>query len=596
MPYPAGSMSLSNQSFPLPRRQRSQRSVGSGPRKFVFGGFISLLLFGAIVPRLSFLQITEGSLNLQRAEENRVRLIPKRPERGKILDRKGRILANSTYTYSVFVWPIAQKDEKWSQTVDVLSSILKIPETEIQERVEVEGHNSTSLVRVAQGLSFPQVVALSERMSDIVGVEIDKEAIRYYPHGELASQVIGYIGEINEEELARKQDQPYRLGDVVGQLGIESSYEQKLRGTWGGNQIEVDGAGRIVQILGQKLPIAGEDVKLTLDLDVQKAAEKALGKRQGAVVAINPKNGSIIAMVSYPGFNPNWFAKRVTEKQWQELQNRKFPFVNRAMQAFPPASTFKIATAIAGIESGKYSPNALVATSASVHGVGDWNGAGFGVIGFQTALQWSSNTFFGRVGVGTSPKILIEWAKRLGVGKKTGIDIPGESSGFIPDPAWKKEVFKDAWYPADTVMVSIGQGAVQLSPLQVSLIFAAIANGGYKVKPHLFQSDQPDDKWQTSLNLQPKTLNIIRSGLRAVVTSGTGQALNVPSIPPAAGKSGTAEDPPRSSHTWFGAYAPFNNPEIVVVAFGENTGGGGGSTAGPIALKVLEAYFKSQKK
>lgn len=149
-------MSLSNQSFSLPRRQRSQRSVGSGPRKFVFGGFISLLLFGAIVPRLSFLQITEGALNLQRAEENRVRLIPKRPERGKILDRKGRILANSTYTYSVFVWPIAQKDEKWSQTVDVLSSILKIPEAEIQERVEVEGHNSTSLVRVAQGLTFPK--------------------------------------------------------------------------------------------------------------------------------------------------------------------------------------------------------------------------------------------------------------------------------------------------------------------------------------------------------------------------------------------------------------------------------------------------------
>ena len=589
-------MALSNNSWSKQRRQRSQRSVGEGARSFVIGGFITLLLFGAIVPRLRFLQITEGALNRQRADENRVRLIPKRPERGKILDRKGRILANSTYTYSVFVWPIAQKDDKWPQTLDVLSSILNIPRSDIQARVQQEGQNATSLIRVAQGLSFPQVVALSERISDVVGVEIDKEAIRYYPHGELASQVIGYIGEIGEEELARKHDQPYRLGDVVGQLGIEASYEQDLRGTWGGNQIEVDGSGRIIKILGQKLPIAGTDVKLTLDIDVQKAAEQALGKRQGAVVAINPKNGEILAMASYPGFNPDWFAKGVTEKQWQELQNRQFPFVNRAVQAFPPASTFKIATAIAGLESGKYNPNSVLMTYPSVHGVGDWNGAGFGAIGFQTALQWSSNTFFGQIGVGTSPKTLIDWAKRLGAGERTGLDIPGEATGFIPNPAWKKEVFKDAWYPADTVMVSIGQGAVQLSPLQVSLIFSTIANGGYKVKPHFLHADKPDDQWRTSLKLKPQTLKTIQSGLRAVVTSGTGTALNVPNIPPAAGKSGTAEDPPRSSHTWFGAYAPYNKPEIVVVAFGENTGGGGGSTAGPIALKVLEAYFKTQKK
>lgn len=589
-------MALSNHSLSRQRRQRSQRSVGVGARSLVFGGFISLLFFGAIVPRLSFLQIKEGVLNRQRADENRVRLIPKRPERGKILDRKGRILASSTYTYSVFVWPIAQKDPKWPQTLEVLSTILNMSEADIQARVEQEGQAATSLIRVAQGLSFPQVVALSERTSDIVGVEIDKEAIRYYPHGELASQVIGYIGEISAEALARQHDQPYRLGDVVGQLGIEAAYEQQLRGTWGGNQIEVDGSGRIIRILGQKPPIAGTDVKLALDIDVQKAAEKALGKRQGAVVAINPKNGEVLAMASYPGFNPDWFAKGMTEKQWQALQARKFPFVNRAMQGFPPASTFKIVTAIAGMESGKYNPNSVLMTYPSVHGVGDWNGAGFGAIGFQTALQWSSNTFFGQIGVGTSSKILIEWAKRLGAGNKTGIDISGESPGFIPDPAWKKKVFKDAWYPADTVMVSIGQGAVQLSPLQVSLLFAAIANGGYKVTPHVQKSDKPDEQWRTSLNLKPQTLKTIRSGLRAVVTSGTGQALNVPSIPPAAGKSGTAEDPPRQSHTWFGSYAPYNNPEIVVVAFGENTGGGGGSTAGPIALKVLEAYFKTQKK
>ena len=583
---------LQTKPLPRPKRRPSDRTVGEGWRGLLLFGLVTLLLFGALVPRLVFLQLLQGDRNRELADENRIRLIPKRPERGKILDRKGRVLANSKFTYSVFVWPIVQKQPTWPRTLQVLSEILQIPVAEIQKPLEQAGENSPSLVRVSQGLTFGQVVALSERRSDLVGVEIDKEAVRHYPHGELASQVIGYIGEISAEEFERKQAEGYRLGDVVGQIGVEASHEEELRGAWGGQQVEVDGAGRIFRILGQKPSEPGQDITLTLDLDVQKAAEKALGKRTGAVVALDPRDGSVLAMASYPGFNPNWFARRVSEAQWQELQNRKNPFVNRATQGFPPASTFKIVTAIAGLESGNFSPSSILQTYSAVHGVGDWNGAGFGPIGFKTALQWSSNTFFGQIGVKTGPKDLIRWAKTLGLGQKTGIDLPGEAAGFLPDPAWKQEVFEDEWYPADSVMFSIGQGAVQVSPLQVATFFAVPANGGYRVRPHLLKTNDPPDKWRQPLNLNPKNLKVIREGLRAVVTSGTGTALNTKTIPPAAGKSGTGEDPPRPSHTWFGSYAPFDQPEIVVVAFGENSGGGGGSTCGPIALKVLEAYFK----
>jgi penicillin-binding protein 2 len=576
-----------------PNRRLSNQDIGQGPRSIVLVSLISLLLFGLIPARLFFLQIIQGPRNRELADENRIQLIPKRPERGKIFDRKGRILASSQFSYSVFIWPLAQTKPQWSQSLQILSTILKIPAKQIQEKVKKAGPNSPSLLRVARGISFAQIVALQEHRSELIGIEVDSEGTRIYPHGELGAQVLGYIGEITGEELDNNKEKGYRLGDVIGKIGIESAYENELRGTWGGQQVEVDGSGRIVRILGQKPSLPGKDITLTIDLDAQQAAEKALGDRPGAIVALDPRDGAVRAMVSHPGFDPNWFSKNMTEAQWQALQKRSFPFVNRAIQGFPPASTFKIITATAGMESGKYPPNTILMTYPSIHGVGDWNGAGFGAIGFVTALQWSSNTFFGQVGAGVGHKILLDWAHKYGLGQKTGIEIPGEAEGFLPTPEWKKKVWQDAWYPADSVMMAIGQGAVQVSPLQSAVVFAVPANGGKLVKPHLKEGNlDPKHKPQT-LNIKPQTLQMLRTGMRAVVQAGTSTALNVPSIPPAAGKSGTGEDPPRRSHTWFGGFAPFDNPELVVVAFAENSGGGGGSTCGPIALQVFEAYFKN---
>ncbi|WP_404789994.1 penicillin-binding protein 2 [Altericista sp. CCNU0014] len=571
----------------------SARAIGQSPRNVVLIALVSLLLFGLIPARLAFLQVVQGKLNRELADENRIQLIPKRPERGKVFDRKGRVLAGSQSSYSVFVWPLVQKKAQWPQTLETLSEILDVPAQQIQEKVKKAGVNSPSLVRVARGISYSQIVALEEHRSELAGIEVDNEATRYYPNGEMAAQTLGYIGEITGEELDKKKDRGYRLGDVIGKMGIEAAYEDELRGTWGGQQVEVDGAGQIVRILGQKPTLPGKDITLTLDLDVQKAAEAALGDRQGSIVAMDPRDGSILAMVSHPAFDPNWFAKSITEAQWQTLQKRSFPFVDRSLQGFPPASTFKIITATAGMESGKFSPDAVLMTYPSIHGVGDWNGAGFGAIGFVTALQWSSNTFFGQVGVKVGPKTLLDWSHRYGLGQKTGIEIPGEAEGFLPNPDWKKKVWQENWYPADSVMMSIGQGAVQVSPLQTAVVFAVPANGGYRVKPHLLKSDLPVNHWRQSLNIKPQTLRTLRTGMRAVVQAGTSTALNVPNLPPVAGKSGTGEDPPRPSHTWFGGFAPFDKPEIVVVAFAENSGGGGGRTCGPMALKVFEAYFKN---
>lgn len=578
---------------PRSPNRSSPQAIGQSPRNIVLIGLVSLLLFGLIPARLAFLQIVQGQYNRELADENRIQLIPKRPERGKIFDRKGRILASSQLSYSVFVWPLVQKKEQWPQILETLSRLLEIPASQIKEKVEKAGVNSPSLVRVARGISYAQIVAIQEHRSELFGVEVDNEATRFYPEGELAAQALGYIGEITGEELEKQKHRGYRLGDVIGKMGIEAAYEEELRGTWGGQQVEVDGAGQIVRILGQKPTLPGKDITLTIDLDVQKAAEAALGDRSGSIVAMDPRDGSVLAMVSHPAFDPNWFSKNMTEAQWQDLQKRSFPFVDRAIQGFPPASTFKIITATAGMESGKFPPDTVLMTYPSIHGVGDWNGAGFGAIGFVTALQWSSNTFFGQVGVGVGSKTLLDWSQRFGLGQKTGIEIGGEAEGFLPTPDWKKKVWQENWNPADSVMMAIGQGAVQVSPLQTAVVFAVPANGGYRVKPHLLKSDADTKRWRQSLNIKPQTLNTLRTGMRAVVEAGTSTALNVPNIPPVAGKSGTGEDPPRPSHTWFGGFAPFSKPEIVVVAFAENSGGGGGSTCGPIALKVFEAYFKN---
>ncbi|KAF3885644.1 MULTISPECIES: penicillin-binding protein 2 [Nostocales] len=573
------------------------RTVGKNYQS-IFFIIITIAMMAGINARLVYLQIVEGPKLRQKAEANRMRTISKQPERGNIFDRNGKLLATTRYPRSVYLWPMAHTKPSWSVVSSRLEQVLKISREEMEKKLDTAGPNATTLVRIARDLNEAEVTAIKEYENELQGVEIHTEAVRYYPNGKAIAHIIGYTRELTPEQLKKKQKEGYRLGDVIGQMGVEKAYENLLRGEWGGQQVEVDSKGRPIRVLGEKQARAGNDIHLTIDLDLQKAAEEALTFPKGALVAIDPNNGAVLALVSHPTFDPNIFSKRqLTQKDWESVQGKNHPLVNRALSAFPPASTFKIITTSAGLESGKFSPGTVLQTygSLTIGGVtfGEWNHAGFGPLGFPKAMAMSSDTFFYQIGKGVGGPTLIEWTRKYGFGHKTGIElIDEESKGLVPDEKWKRKAWKIPWTVGDTINMSIGQGALQVTPLQSAIMFSVPANGGYRIKPHLLKDHEESKKWRESLNMKPSTIRVLRDGLRKVVTEGTGKRLNVPSVAPTSGKSGTAEaGVGRPNHTWFGAYAPADKPEIVVVAFGENSGGHGGSDCGPMVLQVLEKYF-----
>ncbi len=585
-------------SFSKTSSQENVRTVGRQFQYVLIMLVISSLLFGSIGWRLAYLQLEQGTINRTKAESNRIRIVPKPPVRGNLFDRRGKVLATTRLSHSAYVWPRAQKEADWEEIRHLLAAILEMPAEEIQKRVEQGGYNYSSLIPIVPSLTPAQITAIEEYRHELKWVEVDVSKIRHYPHGKLAAHVLGYTGELDREELERKKKDGYRLGDLIGKMGVEATFEQQLRGEWGGLKLEVDGAGKVLRFLGEEPPKAGKNLTLTLDLEVQKAAEAALGQQKGAIVALDPNNGAVLAMASYPSFDPNIFSSRITPEIWKQLQAQGNPFLNLALRGFPPASTFKVVTATAGMESGKYPPNTILGTYAALNVGGtlfrEWNRAGFGSMGYVSAMAWSSNTFHGQIGRGVGGENLIKWARRYGFGEKTGIELTGETAGLIADDAWKRKNFNDwGWTVGDTVNMSIGQGFTLATPLQIAVMFAATANGGYRIKPHLLQTDNEQKQQERiSLNLKPETIATLRKGLRAVVAGGTGGKLNVPELPAVAGKSGTAEAPPGKPHAWFGAFAPFDKPEIVVVAFAEHSGGGGGSVAAPMVLEVMKAYFK----
>jgi penicillin-binding protein 2 len=316
---------------------------------------------------------------------------------------------------------------------------------------------SSSLIRIARDLNEAEITALKEYKNELSEVEINTDSVRYYPHGEQLAHVLGYTRELTADQLQDKKQEGYRLGDVIGQMGVEKAYEKALRGEWGGQQVEVDGAGRPIRVVGEKQAKAGNDLHLTIDLDVQKAAEKALGNHRGAIAAIDPNNGAVLALVSYPTFDPNIFSKqKLSQKDWESVQGKDHPLVNRALSAFPPASTFKIVTTTAGLESGEFSPDSILQTfgSLTVGGVtfGEWNHAGFGPLGFPRAIAMSSDTFFYQVGRKVGGPTLIQWSRKYGFGQKTGIEFPNEESiGLVPDETWKQKTWKMPWTIGDTI-------------------------------------------------------------------------------------------------------------------------------------------------
>jgi penicillin-binding protein 2 len=559
-----------------------------------------LFLLGILGSRLFYLQLLEGGLNQQLAENNRIRLIAKPPERGRLFDRKGNILASSRLAHVIYLWPIAQTKDKWEPTIKHLANLTGISAQTITDKLEQEGYNSPNLVRVSTAISPKLVTILSEHSLELTGVKVEPEAVRYYPNGDMAAHLLGYTGELTAEELPKLREKGYRPGDVIGKAGVEYAFENQLRGEWGGQQVEVDAFGKVLRILGQKPPKAGNAVKLTIDLDLEKAVEKILGEQQGGIVAMNPSNGEILAMVSHPTFDPNLFSAKISEATWKRLQEKDHPFVNRVLQVYPPASTFKVVTMTAALETKAFGINDLLPTYPYLDLGGfqfwDHNKAGFGTIGFSEAMAYSSNTFFGQVGMRVGEKKLAEWSRKYGYGEYSGIEIKDEETkGTVPDEEWKKRVIGEPWYVGNTLNMSIGQGDVQANLLQVSMMTSTVANGGFKIRPHLLLEDNDAREWRQSLGISPVNLAAVQKALKSVFDFGTASSLSSAEFS-MAGKSGTAQDPPRPNHAWFTVYAPYENPEIVVTVFAENAGGGGGSAvAAPLAVQTIEAYRQIKK-
>jgi penicillin-binding protein 2 len=550
--------------------------------------------------RLAQLQIVQGRTNYQLAEQNRIRPMPLPADRGNIRDRNGKLLASNRISHGVYLWPRQQTPAQWQQSAEKLSVILGIPAPEIIAHIEKEkgGYNSVLPVRLSQQINSTAIVALAEQEAQLPGVEVFVGSTRSYSNNGLAAHVLGYIGAASEADM--KANPGYPNGMIVGQMGVERLANAVLEGKWGKRMVEVDARDKEMRLLGIQAAVGGNDVKLTLNLDMQQAAEKALNGRRGAVVALDIKTGEVLVLASSPTFNPGVFTQRMTEKTWKQLQEGDQPFLNRALQGYPPGSTFKIVTATAGIESGNFAPDSTLMTSAFIslggHQFFEHGNSGYGVIGFPDAFAVSSNTFFYQVGLKTGPEEISKWGSILGIGS-TNIGLEGETHGTIPTPENKEKIYGEPWYGGDTVSTAIGQGLVQATPLELAVMVSAIANGGWRVQPHLLMSEtKVAAAKRVATHISPETLKVIQQGLVAVVQRGTGQSLNDGSIPLTAGKTGTAEvGPGREPNAMYVGYAPYENPKMAIAVVVEN-GGYGGVAAIPIAHEVYKVYFKQAKK
>lgn len=555
-------------------------------------------LIGLQVYRLVQLQLVEGTENRLRAEENRVRLIPVPSNRGRILDRNGRAIADNHQVWGVYLWPREKTPEQWKQTANQLSELLDVPARSILNELERIGYQSATSVRITNNVTPEAFIWLAENAEEMSGVEVRMESSRHYPHGNLAAQVVGYIGEANLQELKANPDWP--MGILVGRLGVEASANKDLMGVWGARLVEVNAKNEELRIFGEKPSQGGTDVKLTIDINLQRAAEQALGSRRGAAVALNVKTGEVLAMASSPRFNPNLFTRPITPQQWKELQALEHPFLNRALQGYPPGSTFKIVSAAAGMSSGHFSPGSVIETSDSITIGGitfNEHSGGYGVIGFQDALAFSSNTFFYRLGMAVGPETIAKWARNLGIGTTdlTLLGLTEGSSGWVPTPEDKEKIFGEPWYLGDTVMMSIGQGAVLATPLELAVMVSAIANGGQRVKPHLLSSMTNTPKTQpVPTGLAPDVIKKIREGLVATVQYGTAQVMNDGSIPLTGGKTGTSEVWGQRSHSVYVGFGAAEQAEIGIAVVVEN-GGFGSRAAAPVALEMFRAYFAGKK-
>ncbi len=537
------------------------------------------------------------------AENNRLRVLRLDAPRGLIYDRSGRILVENTPTFRLMIDRSASSD--LGASLAFAAGILGREEREL--RAALERHRGVARevpVLLAEDLELTQVARFEVSEPEHPEFEISTSRRRLYRHSFQTAHVVGYLGEPTPAEHDR--DDSLAAGDLVGRSGVELLRDRRLRGNHGERIVVVDSRGRL---MGEDVQRAdaepGESVTLTIDLRLQQLAESLLADKAGAIVALDPRDGAVRAMVSSPSFDPNRFAGRLSQEDWDRIVDAPGkPLQNRAIQnTYPPGSVFKIVMAVAGLAEGLLDPEERVYCSGATRLYDRrwrcWQPRGHGFVDLRGALQHSCDTYFYRQGVKIGIEVIAAYARRLGLGGRTGVELPGESEGLVPDPEWSRDRRGYPWYPGETVSVAIGQGPLLTSPLQVAVMTAAVANGGFRVRPYLVAGGgEPPEP----LGLDAEVIAFVAEALANVVANGTGRSARTPVVA-VAGKTGTAQvvaqetwirsedlPPDQADHAWFTSYAPVDAPELVVVVFVEN-GGRGSEAAAPLARELLEDHF-----
>ncbi|MDI6712205.1 MAG: penicillin-binding protein 2 [Anaerosomatales bacterium] len=612
--------------------------------RFAALGAVVLVALGALSVRLWTMQVLAGESYAALARENRIREISLDAPRGRILDRNGKLLVTNRPSLAVALDPAderirslivrAQSATKSDdptraeirETLGPLASMLGMDVQQVFEKI-VDARVEALRPRViAVDVPLEVVAELSEQSQRFPGVRVEQIAVREYPFGSVGAHVLGYTGEISEEQLKRSDPTAgYELGDVVGKAGVEAQYEGVLQGDKGRRLIEVNASGKPIRIVNEEAPVAGRDIRLTIDIEIQRVAEEQLAyaiseaRRQGfkkakagAAVVLDVKTGEVLAMASAPSYDPAVFLGGISQAEWKALTDKEseYPLNNRAvMGAYPPASTFKVVTGLAGLEAGITYSGKRYTCPGKWTEMGEqwpkwcWKKTGHGAISFDGGIEESCDTVFYEIGYEfykRKREELQSFARSFGLGSKLGVDLPGELKGRVPDAAWKKEYNRDypewqTWLPGDTVNLAIGQGDMLVTPLQMAAVYAGLANGGTVMRPHVLKhvldgtgavarSFQPEPVARVPVSAEH--LAVMRRALLRVTQSGTAAAAFRGFGVPVAGKTGTAQVAGKDDFAWFCAFAPADAPKYAVAVVVEQ-GGHGGSVAAPAARNII---------
>ncbi|MAG29746.1 MAG: penicillin-binding protein 2 [Deltaproteobacteria bacterium] len=609
-------------------------NTGDGPGQIRLWPIVLVVVvtFTLFIGRLFQLQILEGEDLATRSQANYVRTVRLEAQRGAIVDREGRTIAASRPAYGVDLIPNEIRNP-W-RTYSVLGAILGRDPDEIAAQVgQPRGRRRFQPVSLSRDLALRERAQIAAHRYAMPGVELYRKPLRDYVYRDLAAQLIGTIGEIGTEELEKESFSGYRSGETIGKTGVEASSEKHLRGRAGGVNLIVDVAGREIDEIDRLEPTPGGRLVLSLDLDLQRVAEAAFDSddpekpdRMGALVALDPRNGDVLALVSAPAYDANAFAGGVDRETWGSLSRDEWrPLRNRALAGvYPPGSTYKAIVAAAGLAEGVIEATTVV-TCPGHFRLGRrvyrcWKRGGHGPVDLEHALLGSCDVYFYELGKTLGVETLARYARLFGLGTPTGIGVRGEVAGLVPTPEWKLRARGERWIDGETISLSIGQGANLTTPIQLAVAYAAIANGGHVVEPRIVLRSETWDGVVVSETepgfraeniIAEPILEMVKKGLAAVVMDpeGTGRRARVPGID-VAGKSGTTqvvslqlveglepeEIPIRHrDHALFAAFAPVESPEIVVVAIAEHAGGGGGAVAAPMVQKVMAKYFQKKE-